>query len=222
MKKLNTLHILALVASTLLVACGSLAPSPTATPPPTPTPIPPTPIPTPTPTLTPTSTPTPTPTATPTPTPLPLVISSPAFDPGGEIPERYGFFRENASLELVWDHAPKGTQRLALLMEDRDFPFSHWVVYNIPAETNSLPEGVLQQPQLPDGTFQGLNTNAELGYIGPFPPSGDTHHYAFVLYALDAPLYLEPGATREQVLAAMEGHVLATSELTGIYIGVRP
>jgi len=107
-------------------------------------------------------------------------------------------------------------------MDDRDHAFSHWVVYNIPADTTGLPEGVLQQPLLPDGTWQGLNTNAELGYIGPYPSSGETHRYAFALYALDAPLELEPGATREQVLTAMEGRILAISELTGTYTGVAP
>jgi len=215
---------LTLIAGTLLVACSSLAPSPTATPlPPTETPIPPTPTQTPTPTNTPTPTPTPTSTPTPTPTPLPLVISSSAFEPGGDIPERFGFFRENVSPELTWNHVPQGTRSLALLMEDRNFPFTHWVVYDIPPDAAGLPEGVLQQPQLPEGGgLQGLNTNAEIGYIGPYPPRGEEHRYAFTLYALDAPPGLEPGATREQVLAAMEGHILTTSEVTGTYLGVEP
>ena len=222
MTKSNTLPILALVATTLLVACSSLVPSPTATPPPTPTSIPPTPTPTSTPTPTPTLTPTSTPTPTPTPTPLPLLITSSAFEPGGEIPERHGFFRANVSPELTWANVPEGTRSLALLMEDRDFPFTHWVVYDVPPEATSLPEGVLQQPQLPEGGSQGLNSNAEIGYIGPYPPPGETHRYAFVLYALDAPLGMEPASTREQVLAAMEGHILATCELVGTYVGVRP
>lgn len=217
--KLHALPILILVAAALLAGCGALAP-PAPTPTPTVTPIPPTPTWTPTPTDTPTPTPTATP--TPTPTPLPLVITSPAFEPGGEIPERFGFFRENVSPELAWENVPAGTQSLALLMEDRDFPFVHWVVYDVPPQTTGLPESVLAQPQLPEGGWQGLNSNAEIGYIGPYPPFGATHRYAFVLYALDAPLNLEPGVTQEQVLAALEGHVLTTSELVGTYTGVSP
>lgn len=220
--KPNALTTLALITTTLLVACSSLAPSPTATPPPTPTSIPPTPTQTFTPTPTPTPTPTSTPTPTPTPTPLPLLITSSAFEPGGKIPERYGFFRENVSPELTWANSPEGTQSMALLMEDLDFPFTHWVVYDVPPDAAGLPEGVLQQPQLADGGSQGLNSNAEIGYIGPYPPSGETHRYTFTLYALDAPLGLESGSTLEQVLAAIEGHLLATCELTGTYVGVSP
>ncbi len=216
--KLPSLFIVALlVAGVLLVGCGLLP-----TPIPTATPVPPTPTWTPPPTDTPTPTPTPTATPTPTPTPLPLVIASPAFEPGGEIPERYGFFRENVSPELTWKNVPAGTVSLALLMQDQDFPFVHWVVYDIPPQATGLPEGVLAQPQLPEGGWQGMNSNAEIGYIGPYPPFGRTHRYVFVLYALDAPLDLEPGATGGQVLAALENHVLATSELAGTYTGVSP
>ena len=80
----------------------------------------------------------------------------------------------------------------------------------------------MPQPQLPDGTLQGLNSNDVLGYIGPFPPVWEDHDFAFTLYALDTPLALGYGATRDQVLAAMEGHVLNKGELKGKYIGVEP
>jgi Raf kinase inhibitor-like YbhB/YbcL family protein len=108
------------------------------------------------------------------------------------------------------------------MVDDLDFPFSHWVAYNIPPDAAGLPEGMMPQPRLPDGTLQGLNDNEVIGYIGPYPPTGETHRYVFVLHALDAPLDLEPGATRRQVLAAMEDHVLATGELMGTYVGVAP
>ena len=219
--KSNALSVLALISGMLLVTCSGPAAPPTGTPlPPTATSVPPTATPTSTP-VPPTPTPTPLP-PTSTPAPPPLTISSSALGPHDEIPERYGFFRENVSPELAWENVPGGTQSLALLMEDLDFPFFHWVVYNIPPDATGLPEGVLQQPQLLDDTMQGLNTNEEIGYIGPFPPSGDTHRYAFILYALDEPLPLSPGAAREQVLAAMEGHILATRELIGMYVGVSP
>lgn len=209
--------VLSLIVVTYLAGCAPSVPLPTATPfPPTPTPVPPTPTPTPTPTATPTATP------TPTPTPLPLVLTSSAFVAGDVIPERFGFFRENVSPELAWVNVPQGTRSLALVMEDRDLSFTHWLVYNIPPDVTGLPEGVIQQPRLEDGTLQGLNDNAEIGYVGPYPPPGARHRYAFVLYALDTLLDLGPGAVREQVLAAMEGHVLATAELVGTYLGVEP
>ena len=220
MEKPNALPILALIVALLSAACTPTA-TPTPSPlPPTSTPVPPTPTPPP-PTSPPTPTPTPTPSPTPTPTPLPLIISSTAFAPGGEIPERHGFFRENTSPELTWENVPQGTVSLVLLVDDVDV-FIHWVVYSMPPDAGGLPEGVIGQPQLPDGTLQGLNANEVIGYIGPFPPPGETHRYAFVLYAVDAPLGLEPGATRGQVLRAMEGHVLAESELTGTFTGISP
>lgn len=218
LRRLHRLFVISLAVLACLSGCATPVPLPTATPlPATATPVPPTPT-----LAIPTVTPTPTPTPTSAPTPLPLVLTSSAFEPGGMIPERFGFFRENVSPALAWTNVPAGTRSLALLMEDRDFPFIHWIVYNIPPNVNGLPEAVLQQPQTPEGAWQGQNSNAEIGYVGPYPPVGVTHHYAFVLYALDALLDLGPGAAREQVLAAMEGHVLATAELTGTYLGVEP
>lgn len=217
MKSPIPLLAILVAAAALLAACAPLAaPTPTSTPtaslaPPTPTPSP-----------TPTATPTPTSTPTPTPTPLPLTLSSGAFAPGGQIPERYGYFRHNASPPLSWEHVPQGTYSLVLMVEDLDQSFCHWVVYSIPADAGGLEEAVMPQPQLPDGTLQGTNDNDMLGYIGPYPPAGETHRYAFILYALDGPLGLGPGARREQVTAAMEGHVLARSELIGTYVGVSP
>jgi Raf kinase inhibitor-like YbhB/YbcL family protein len=215
------------VAFVIMVIGGSgllAPPAPTLTSTPTLTPIPSptlTPSPTATPTPTPTATPTPTPIPTPTPTPLPLVLSG-AFEPGGQIPERYGFFRENVSPALTWANAPAGTQSFVLIMDDLDLSFSHWVVYNIPPTATVLVEGIIGQPELPDGTLQGINDNEILGYTGPFPSYGETHRYAFVLYALNAPLDVGPEARREQVMAAMEGHVLGKSELVGTYVGVLP
>lgn len=211
--------VVMLILCALLAACAAPTLLPTVTPVPTATPVLATYTSVP-PTFTPTATPTLTP--TPTPTPLPLVLTSGAFEAGSVIPERFGFFKENVSPELVWVNVPAGTRSLVLLMEDRNSPFIHWLVYNIPPDVSGLPEGVIQQPQLDDGTSQGLNDNAEIGYVGPFPPPGETHRYAFVLYALDAPLGLGPGALWEQVQVAMEGHILMTAELTGTYLGVEP
>jgi len=153
---------------------------------------------------------------------LVVSLSDRAFDPGGEIAERHGFLRENISPELTWHGLPDGTRSLALLLRDRDFPFFHWVVYNISPSVTGLPEGASQQSQLPDGVLQGTSTNGRVGYVGPYPPPGDVHHYVFTLYALDTPLDLAPGATGEQVLAAMESHILAKGEAAGTYMGVNP
>jgi len=107
-------------------------------------------------------------------------------------------------------------------MDDLDFSFSHWVIYNIPPTATLLAEGIIGQPQLADGTLQGINDNEILGYTGPFPPNGEMHRYTFVLYALDVPLDVEPGAKRGQVMTAMEGHILGKSELIGTYVGILP
>jgi Raf kinase inhibitor-like YbhB/YbcL family protein len=85
-----------------------------------------------------------------------------------------------------------------------------------------LAEGVIDQPRLQDGTMQGINSSDMLGYIGPFPPEGAKHRYVFVVYALDAPLDFGSGATREEIVRGMEGHILASSELHGTYVGILP
>lgn len=92
----------------------------------------------------------------------------------------------------------------------------HWVVYNLPPETCSLPENLPAGDSLPDGGLQGITDFRQVAYGGPCPPSG-THRYFFKLYALDAVLDLKPGATKAQVEAAMKGHILAQAELVGRY-----
>jgi len=109
---------------------------------------------------------------------------------------------------------------LALIVTDPDAPgrtFVHWVLYDLPAGAQSLPEGLPTQYQLPDGSRQGRNDFGNLGYGGPCPPGHSPHHYVFTLYALDAKLNLPVGATRAQVEAAMQGHVLAHGELIALY-----
>lgn len=157
----------------------------------------------------------PSPTAMQVPPARSLVLQSSAFAHEGEIPERYGFFRENVSPPLRWENVPAGTQSLVLLMDDLDYPFSHWVVYNIPPEAAGLEEG-----QVAAGALQGRNTAGTLGYAGPYPPAGQVHRYAFTLYALDTVLQLPAGAAREEVVSALQGHILATAELIGRYRGV--
>jgi hypothetical protein len=104
-------------------------------------------------------------------------------------------------------------------MEDPDAPketFTHWVVYDLPANLRHLPEGMIKQTHLPHGGVQGMNDFGELGFSGPCPPHG-THRYFFKLYALDQFLGLPPRASKTELLAAMKGHVLEAVELMGRY-----
>jgi Raf kinase inhibitor-like YbhB/YbcL family protein len=149
-----------------------------------------------------------------------LQVTSSAFRDGQAIPKSFTADGTNASPPLQWGDPPDGTKAFALTAEDPDAPrgtWTHWVLFDLPADKRSLGEGVPPDGSLPDGTRQGGNDFGKLGYGGPSPPAGKPHRYYFKLYALDAPLNLPPGATRKQVLAAMEGHVLAEGQLMGTY-----
>jgi hypothetical protein len=152
--------------------------------------------------------------------PTSISLTSPAFGPGEPIPKEYTADGRNTSPPLLWDEVPAGTKSLALICEDPDAPsgtFTHWVAYNLPADTRQLGEGVPAKKTLPDGTAQGTNDFNKPGYGGPSPPPGRPHRYFFRLFALDAPLDLPAGATRRELTTAMEGHVLGTGELVGGY-----
>lgn len=137
-----------------------------------------------------------------------------------QIPAKYTCNGAGISPQLTWSTPPAATASFALIVTDPDAPrgtWVHWVLYNLPAETRALPEGLPALGQLPDGALQGRNDFGEIGYGGPCPPSGAPHHYVFTLYALDIKLNLPVGATRAQVEAAMQGHILASGKLIGIY-----
>ena len=147
-----------------------------------------------------------------------LQISSVAFAQNGMIPAKYTCDGVNISPPLAWNGAPKAAKAFALIVNDPDAPsgdFTHWVLYDVPASANNLPESVPNEDRA-QGGVQGMNDFGKVGYGGPCPPSG-THRYQFTLYALDAPLGLAPRASRTQVEAAMHGHVLAQTQLTGKY-----
>jgi Raf kinase inhibitor-like YbhB/YbcL family protein len=136
------------------------------------------------------------------------------------IPAKFTCNGAGISPQLAWDAPPAGTASFALIVTDPDAPgrtFVHWVLYGLPAETRALPEGLPALGQLPNGARQGRNDFGDLGYGGPCPPPGSPHHYIFTLYALDAKLNLPVCATRAQVEAAMQGHILARGELIGMY-----
>jgi Raf kinase inhibitor-like YbhB/YbcL family protein len=148
-----------------------------------------------------------------------LELTSTAFAPGQPIPSKYTCDGENVSPPLHWSDPPHGTQSLALICDDPDAPagtWVHWVLYNLLAKARALPEAVPANADLPDGSRQGKNSGGRLGYSGPCPPSG-THRYFFKLYALDTVLGLASGADKSQLLQAMQGHILAQTELMGTY-----
>jgi Raf kinase inhibitor-like YbhB/YbcL family protein len=149
-----------------------------------------------------------------------LSVSSSVFGEGDMIPARYTCQGEDISPPLAWSEVPTGTQSLALIMDDPDAPvgvFTHWVMFNISAVGPGLSEAVPAEAQLPDGALQGRNDFGRVGYGGPCPPPGRPHRYQFTVYSLDSLLDLRAGATKGQVLDAVEGHILAQGRLTGRY-----
>ncbi len=148
-----------------------------------------------------------------------LDVTSSAFGRGGAIPARYTCDGPDISPPLTWGPVPDATQSLALIAEDPDAPsgtFAHWVIYNLPPDTRRLPEDVPNRRTLPSGALQGTNGAGSIGYTGPCPPGG-THRYFFEVYALDTELGLGAGATKEEVVGAMEGRVLAEGRLLATY-----
>jgi Raf kinase inhibitor-like YbhB/YbcL family protein len=158
-------------------------------------------------------------------------IYSRQFAYAGHIPQKYTCEGEDISPPLIWEAIPADARTLALIMEDPDAPdpenpertWSHWVVHNIPAKVCflpdkepgcGLPEGASGK-DMPEGAVEGYNDWERTGYGGPCPPVG-LHRYYFRLYALDTELPSEP-MTREQLLEAMEGHIIDKAELMGVY-----
>ena len=143
-----------------------------------------------------------------------LTITSDVFASGQSIPAKYTCKGKNISPALSWTEPPAETQSLALIMDDPDAPggtWVHWLLFNIPVNTRTLPEG------LHTGSMSvGKNSWGDMQYGGPCPPSG-THRYFFKLYALDNNLSLSPGSTKDQLLKAMDGHILAQGELVGTF-----
>jgi Raf kinase inhibitor-like YbhB/YbcL family protein len=151
---------------------------------------------------------------------MPFALRSSAFRPLGEIPQQYTCEGADRAPPLDWRDAPKGTQSFALIVDDPDAPdpkapkmtYVHWVLYNLPPKTTSLPEN---EPY-PAGTKQGKNDWKRTGYGGPCPPIG-RHRYFFKLYALDTVLPDLKSPTKAELEKAMEGHVLGKTDLMGTY-----
>ena len=149
-----------------------------------------------------------------------LTLSSPVFANNGSIPREYTCDDADVAPALVWSGAPQGTKSFALIVDDPDAPdpkapkmtYVHWVLYDIPASASGIPKG----GATPAGARDGKNDWKKTGYGGPCPPIG-RHRYFFKLYALDTMLADLKSPTKDQVVSAMQGHVLAQAELVGTY-----
>jgi hypothetical protein len=143
-----------------------------------------------------------------------LSVRSESFQHGDPVPVRHALEGENLSPPLSWSGLPDATRSLALICEDPDAPsgsFVHWVGWGIDPGAGRLGEGEFSPGE-------GRNDFGNTGYDGPGPPPGHgPHRYFFRVYALDAEPGLEPGASRDELAAAIEGHVLAAGELIGTY-----
>jgi len=151
-----------------------------------------------------------------------MKLDSPAFSPNGAIPRRYTCEGQDLSPPLKWTGEPEGTRSLVLIVDDPDAPdpaapratWVHWVLFDIPPGSGTLPEGARE---LPGSTRTGLNDWRKREYGGPCPPIG-RHRYFHKLYALDLEVGdLGPGAGKAEVEKAMAGHVLGQAQLVGTY-----
>ncbi len=145
-------------------------------------------------------------------------LKSSEFDEGGAIPRKYTCQGVDVNPPLTILETPSEAKSLALIMDDPDVPeriradrmWVHWVAFNIDPKTEQIAEGV------PSLGVQGKNTGGHNRYMGPCPPDRE-HRYFFKLYALDTKLDLPEGATKEELLKAMDGHILEQAQLMGRY-----
>jgi len=149
-----------------------------------------------------------------------MKLGSDAFSNADAIPIQFTADGGDFSPPLAWTQPPDGTKSFVLVCIDPDAPrgtFTHWVIFNLPAESRELKQGIPPKPVLLDKSVQGKNDFDEIGYGGPNPPAGKIHHYTFKLFARDICLDLPPGVSHADVRARTAGHVLAEAELVGIY-----
>ena len=147
-------------------------------------------------------------------------VTSTVFHEGGTIPQKYTADGKDVSPPLGWSGSPAGAKSFALICDDPDAPggtWTHWLLYNLPADHHEVAEAIPPHDTLSNGAHQGKNSFGKIGYGGPSPPKGKPHRYFFKLYALDAKLELPPGASKQQLEQAMQGHVLDRGELVGKY-----
>lgn len=149
-----------------------------------------------------------------------VTLTSPAISPGSPIPDECSCSGADLSPALAWGGAPQATKSFALIVEDPDAPggtFIHWVAYNIPSQVTSLPAAVPQIAEIAGGGTNGINGFDHVGYNGPCPPPGKTHHYLFRLFAIDVKLNPGDKPNADAIRSAMNGHVVASGELVGTF-----
>lgn len=147
-----------------------------------------------------------------------ITVTSSSFKNGGAIPPKFTCNGANVSPDIQWSTPPAGTKSIAIVMDDSDapLPFTHWLVYDISAQTRDIPESASTPSTRIDHAAEGINNFGHIGYGGPCPPSG-THHYHFHVYALDIALSLPPGQNKAQLADSVKGHVLAEGVMTGLF-----
>lgn len=145
-----------------------------------------------------------------------FTLASAAFRDGEELDPSFTADEEDAvAPPLEWTAPPPGSQELVLVVEDADFqtgePFCHWLVWGLAPQKGQILEG-----EVPPRVGKNAFGNSE--WLLPDPPTGhDPHDFVFQLFALDLPLTLMPGASRDELVAAMQGNVVGIATLTGTY-----
>lgn len=154
-----------------------------------------------------------------------MKLTSSAFTHNTYLPQKYTCDGQGINPPLKWEQVPTATKTFVLLVEDPDAPSAqhprpegpwvHWIVFNIPSPVTQIPEnGSISEL----GAAQGINDAKKNNFYGACPPQGSgVHRYFFRLFALDTKLDLAIGATKEQVMRAMQGHIVAQAELIGLY-----
>jgi len=149
-----------------------------------------------------------------------FTLISPDFTEGGPIPSRFTCDGENIPPTLTWGEPPVGTKSFVLIVDDPDAPlgtWTHWIVYNIPAEVRMIDSLYRPGVQINDMPILfGKNSWGNQQYSGPCPPSG-IHHYIFQLFALDIMLGPKDNDSKNELVLKMQGHILSYAELTGTY-----
>ena len=149
-----------------------------------------------------------------------MKLISKAFQNHSQIPQQFSASHENISPPLHFQDVHPGTRNFALIVEDPDAPmgdFTHWLVYNLPASTTSLPADASRAQELPQGAQEGLNSLHRQGWFGPKPPLGEQHRYKFRLFALKEETHLLAGLNKDELIEAIGPLTLAETELVGLY-----
>ncbi len=149
-----------------------------------------------------------------------LEIRSASFENAAKIPSKYTCDAQDLSPAFIWSDCPSGTRSFVLICSDPDAPikpWTHWVIFNIPADKRSLPVGIQKAGRLDDGSIQGINDFGKAGYGGPCPPAGKPHRYLFTLYCLDIILDPNEKSGKDDILRQIKGNVLDEAKTSGVY-----